>query len=138
MSRVMKRAPGLYVVLLSRHFVVVKLAQWVVVAPGKSRRSPPTVTRTRFTLTLVGLMKANIRAYVTLRLWGMADFAIQKTVLVPVGMQVHTPWARRPKSLVRAMSQVSPFGPRMGCPYSSAWLLVGSMTKLDCSSLWIR
>ena len=33
-------------VLLSRHFIVVRLAQWVVVAPGKSRRSPPTVAWT--------------------------------------------------------------------------------------------
>ena len=41
-------------VLLSKYFVVFKLAQWVVVAPGKSRRLPPTVTRTRFNLALVG------------------------------------------------------------------------------------
>ena len=32
MSKVMKRAPGVDMVLLRRHFVVVKPAQWVVVA----------------------------------------------------------------------------------------------------------
>ena len=53
-------------------------------------------------------------------------------------MQVPTPWARRPKLLARALIQVSPLGPRMRCRYSSAWLLVGSMTTLACSSLWIR
>ena len=42
MSRVMKRASGVEMVLLSKHFVVVNLSQWVVVAPGKSRRLPPT------------------------------------------------------------------------------------------------
>ena len=104
-------------VLLSRHFVVVILAQCVVVAPGKSRRSLPTVTRTRFTSALVSLMEATIWAYVTLRPWGMADFAAKKTVLVPVGMRVPTPWLRRPKSLARALIQVSPLGTRMRCRY---------------------
>ena len=47
-------------VMLRRHFVVVKLVQWVVVAPGKSRRSLPTVTRTRFTSALVGIREATI------------------------------------------------------------------------------
>ena len=50
----MKRAPGVDMVILRRHFVVVKLAQWVVVAPGNSRRSPTTVMRTRFNSALVG------------------------------------------------------------------------------------
>ena len=134
MSRVMKRAPGVDMVLLSRNFVVAKLAQWVVVAPGKSKRSPTTVTRTRFTLALVDLMEVTIWAYVTLRPWGMSDFAIKKTVLVPVGMQVPTPWARRPKLSARVLIQVSPFGTRMRCRYSSAWPLIGSMTTLACSS----
>ena len=49
-------------VLLSKHFVVVKQAQWVVVEPGKSRRLPPTVTWTQFTLALVGQMMAPIWA----------------------------------------------------------------------------
>ena len=133
MSRVMKWASGVDMVLLSRHFVVVKLAQWVMVAPGKSRRSPPTVTRTLFTLALVGLMEAIIWLYVTLRPWGVADFSIKKTVLVTVGMRVPTPWARRPKLLARALIQVSLFGPRMKCRYLSAWPLVGSMTTLACS-----
>ena len=62
MSRVMKWAPGVDMVLLRREFGVVKLAQWVVVAPGKLRRSPPTVTRKWFTSDLVGLMEATIRA----------------------------------------------------------------------------
>ena len=62
MSMVMNRAPGVEMVLLSRHFVVVILAQLVVVAPGKSRRSPPTGTRTRFTLALVGQMEVTIRS----------------------------------------------------------------------------
>ena len=100
-------------VLLSRQFVVVRLAQCVVVAPGKLRRSPPTVTRTRFTSALVGQMEATVWAYVTFKPWGMADFATNKTVLVPVGMRVPTPWDRRPKSLARALIQVSPLGPRM-------------------------
>ena len=77
--------------LLRKHFVVVKLVQWVVVAPGKSRRSPPTVTRKRFTLALVGQMVATICTYVTLWSWGMEDFATNKTLLVPVDMQVLTP-----------------------------------------------
>ena len=47
-------------VLLSKHFVMVKLAQWVVVAPGKARRSHPTVTRTQFTSALVDLMVEKI------------------------------------------------------------------------------
>ena len=34
-------------VLLMRHLVVVRLAHRVVVTPGKSSLSPPTVTRTR-------------------------------------------------------------------------------------------
>ena len=120
-------------VLFSKHFVVVRLAQWVVVAPVKSRRSPPTMTRTRCTLALVGFMEATIRAYVTLRPWGVDDFATKKKVLVPVGMRVPTPWNRRPKSLASALIQVSPLGPRMRCRYSSAWLLVGLMTTLACS-----
>ena len=95
MSRVMKPAPGVDIVLLRRHFVVVRLAQWVVVARGKSRRSLTTVTWTRFTLALVGLMEATIQAYVTLRSWGVADLSIKKTILVPVGVRVPTPWVRR-------------------------------------------
>ena len=85
-SRVINQAPGVEMALLSRHFVVVKLAQWVVAALGKSRRSTLTVTWTRFTSALVGLMEANIQAYVTLRPWGTEDFVTKKTVLVPVGM----------------------------------------------------
>ena len=134
MSRVMKREPGVDIVLLSRHFVVVRLAQWVVVVLGKLRQSLPIVTRTRFTSALVGLMEATIWAYVTLRPWGMADFSIKKTVLVPVGMRVPTSWARRPRLLARDLIQVSPFGPQMRCQYSSAWLLVGLMTMLACST----
>ena len=134
MSRVMKRAPGLDMVLLIRHFVVVKLAQWVVVVPGKSRRYLPTVTRTWFTSALVGLIEATIQGYVTLRPWGMADFSIKKTVFVPVCMWVPTPWSRRIKSLVRALIQVFMFGPRMRSRYLSAWPLVRSMTMLACYS----
>ena len=107
-------------VLLSKHFVVVKLAQWVVVAPGKLRWYPPTVTRTRFTSALVRRMVATIQAYVTLRSRGMEDFATKKTVLVPVGMRVPTPWERRPKSLARALAQVLPSGPQTRCRYLSA------------------
>ena len=92
-------------VLLSRHFMVVRLAQWVVVAPGKSKRSPPAVTRTQFTSALVGRMEATIPSYVNLRTWGMADFATKKTVLVPVGMRVPTPCVRHPKLLARALIQ---------------------------------
>ena len=129
----MKQAPGVDMVLFRRQFVVVRLAQWVVVVPGKLRWSPPTVTRTRFTSALVGLIEATIWAYVTLRPWGVANFATKKKVLVPVGMRVLTPWDRRPKSLARALIQVSLFVPRMKCQYLRAWLLVGSMTKLICS-----
>ena len=107
-------------VLLSRHFVVARLVQWMVVAPGKSRRSPPTMTRTRFTLALVGQMEATIRAYVNLRPRGMADFATKKTVLVTVGMRLSMPWVGCPKSLARGLIQVSPLGPWMRCRYSSA------------------
>ena len=113
MSRVMNRALGVEMVLLSRHFVVVRLSQWMVVAPGKSRRSPPTVTQTQFTLALVGRMEATIWEYVTLQPWGMGDFATKKMVLVLAGMRVPTPWVRRPKSLARALIQVSPLGPWM-------------------------
>ena len=134
MSRVMNRALGVDMVLLSRHFVVVRLTQWVLVAPGKSRWFPPTVMRTGFTWFLVGLMEATIRAYLTLRPWGMADFDIKKTVLVPVGVRVPTPWARRPRSLAIALIQVSPLGLQMRCQYLSAWPLVGSVTALACSS----
>ena len=121
-------------VLLSRHFDVVKLEQWVVVVPGNSRRSLPTVTRTQFTSALVGMMEATIWAYVTLRLWGIADFAIKKTVLVPVGMRVLMPWAMHPKSFASALIHMSPLGTGMRCQYLSAWPLVGSMTILACSS----
>ena len=107
-------------VLLSIHFVVVRLAQLVVVAMGKSRRSPPTVMRTWLTSALVGQMVATIWAYVTLRPWRMEDFATKKTVLVPVGMRVPTPWARHPKSLARALTEVLPLGQHMRCRYSSA------------------
>ena len=120
MYRVINRAPGVEMVLLSKHFVVVRLAQWVVVALGKSRRSPPIVTRTRFTTALVGQKVATIWAYVTLRSWGIEDLATNKTVLVPVGMRVPTPWVRRPKSLARALTQVFLLGPRVRCRYSIA------------------
>ena len=46
-SRVKTRAQGMEMVLFKRHLVVVKLAQLVVVLPGKSNLLPPTVTRTR-------------------------------------------------------------------------------------------
>ena len=138
MSRVMNWAPGVEMVLLSKHFVVVKLTQWVVVAPVKSRWSPPTVTRTRCTSALVGQMVATICAYVTLRSWVMEDFSTKKTVLVPVGMRVPTPSARRPKSLARALTQAALSGPRTRCQYSSACLLAGSMTVLACYSCWGR
>ena len=72
-------------ILLSRHFVVVRLAQWVVVTLSKSRRSPPTVTRTGFTSALVGRMVATIWEYVTLRPRIMEDFATNNTVLVLLG-----------------------------------------------------
>ena len=39
MSKVMKQAPDVDMVMLRRHFVVVKPAQWVVVALGKSLNS---------------------------------------------------------------------------------------------------
>ena len=68
----------------------------------------------------------------------MAHFSMKKMVLVPVGMRVLTPWARRPKSLARALIQVSSLGPQMRCRYSSAWPLVGLMTTLACSSRYIR
>ena len=82
---------------LSRHLEVVRLAQWVVVAPGKSRGSPPRRMWKWFTSDLVARMEATIQVYVTLRPLGMADFSTNKTVLVPVGMRVPTPWARYPK-----------------------------------------
>ena len=80
-------------VLLSKHFVVVKLTQWVVVALGESRWLPPIVTWTRFTSDLVGWMVATIRVYVNSWSCGMEDLATKKTVLVPVRMRVPTPWA---------------------------------------------
>ena len=72
-------------VLLSTYFVVFRLAQWVMVAPGKLRRSPPTVTRTRFTSALVGQMEATIWAYVTLRPLGMTDFFCKEDGIGAVG-----------------------------------------------------
>ena len=63
---------------------------------------------------------------------------MKKTVFVPVNIRVPTPWDRHPKSLARALIQVSPLGPRMRCRYSSAWLLVGLTMTLDCSSWRIR
>ena len=45
----------------------------------------------------------------------MEGLVTNKTVLVPVGMRLPTPWARRPKSLARALTQVVPSGPRMRC-----------------------
>ena len=112
---VMNRAPGVEMVLLSIHFMVVILAQWVVVAPDKYKRSPPAVTQTRFTSALVGRMEATIPSYVTLRTWGMADFATKKMVLVPVNMRVPTPCMRHHKLLARSLIQLSPLGPRMRC-----------------------
>ena len=47
MSRVMKQALGVEIVLFKIHLVVVNLAQLVVVSPGKYNLLPPTVTRTR-------------------------------------------------------------------------------------------
>ena len=42
----MNLAEGVDTVLLMRHLVFVKLVQVVVVIPGNSSLSPPTVTRT--------------------------------------------------------------------------------------------
>ena len=58
MSRVMKREPGVEMVLFKRHFVVVKLVQLVVVSPGKSNLFPPTVTQTRCVKVLWGQILA--------------------------------------------------------------------------------
>ena len=46
MSKVRNLAEVVNTVLFMRHLVVVKLAQLVVVIPGKSRLSPPTMTQT--------------------------------------------------------------------------------------------
>ena len=54
MSRVMKRAPGVEIVLFKIHLVVVRLAHLVVVSPGKSNLFPSTVTRMQCVFCLVG------------------------------------------------------------------------------------
>ena len=61
MSRVMKLAPGVEIVLFKMHLVVVKLAQLVVVSPGKYNLFLPTVTRTRCVSVLWGRMLATSR-----------------------------------------------------------------------------
>ena len=61
MSRVMKQAPGVEMVLFKRHLVVVDLAQLDVMSPGKSNLFLPTVTQTRCVLVLWGRMLATSR-----------------------------------------------------------------------------
>ena len=53
-----ERSPGVEIVLFKMHLFVVKLAQLVVVSPGKSNPLPSTVTRTRCVSVLWGRMLA--------------------------------------------------------------------------------
>ncbi len=59
MSKAQNRAPGVEIVLFNSSLVVVMLAVWVEVGPGKSRRSPPAQFRTRWVSDLVGRMVAS-------------------------------------------------------------------------------
>ena len=60
MSRVMKRAPGVDMVLFKRNLVVVNMAKLVFVSPEKSNLFLPTVTRTRCISVFWGRMLATI------------------------------------------------------------------------------
>ena len=97
MYRVRNRALGVGTALLSINLVVVRPAQFVVVIPGKSSLSPPTVTRTRRVSVFCGQMMETRREYATVRPTGTSHFRIKNTVLVPVGMHVMKPYARRPR-----------------------------------------
>ena len=51
------------------------------------------------------------RPYVTFFVYGTLDLGMKKIVLLPRGMRVPTPCARRPISFARAVIQVSASGP---------------------------
>ena len=61
MSRVIKRAPGVEIVLYKIHLIVVRLAQLVVVSPGKLNLLLPTVMETRCVSVLWGWILAMSR-----------------------------------------------------------------------------
>ena len=61
---------------------------------------------------------------------GHLVFPMKKMVLFPFGMQVPTPWAKRPKSLAKARIQTSRFGPLMSLWYSWDSPVMGLMTAL--------
>ena len=52
-------------------------------------------------------------------------------VFLPVGILVHTPWLRGPRSLARMVYQISLLGPRARWQYSKDLPVTLSMTELD-------
>ena len=92
MSRVMKRVPGVEILLFKMHLVLIKLVQLVVVSPGKSNLFPLTVTLMRCILVLWGQMLATSCEYVTVHPEGIVEQGMKNTVFVPVSILVPTPW----------------------------------------------
>ena len=110
MYRVRNRALGVETALLSINLVVVRLAQFVVVIPGKSSLSPPTVTRTRWVSVFCGQMLETRREYMAVQPAGTSIFWTNNTVLVPVGMRMTALCAIRPRLFARLCDQTSALG----------------------------
>ena len=76
MSRVRNQASGVEMTIFGRHLVVVRLVQFVVVIPGKSSLSPPTVTLTRWVSVFCGRIMETRQEYVTVWPAGTSHFRI--------------------------------------------------------------
>ena len=79
------------------------------------------------------------RPYVMVFPSGTEDRGMKKMVLVPLGMRVPTPCARRPKSLASARIQTAAFGPFTKSRYSSSCPVCSSKTALAwCRNLGVN
>ena len=71
------------------------------------------------------------RTYVAFLCKVTAERGIKNMVLLPDGIRVPTPWARRPRSLAKAVIHVLDSGPVERSRYSRLWLDIGSMTAFE-------
>ena len=97
MSIAMNRAPGVEITLLSRSFIVRRLAVGVPQSMSTSRFCAPKVSRVRLNSSFWGLTLHTIRAWATSfhRSDGMLLRSMKCIVLVPVFLP-GIPWANCP------------------------------------------
>jgi len=107
----MNRAPGVEMVLLKRHFAVVRSAAGVLTSPGYSMRLLPTVRQVWCVSAFCSWISTTIWPYVTLQSRRTVFLSTNQMVSDPEGMAGSIPCARHPNSLAKDCTQASFVGP---------------------------